>query len=59
MHSAAQMELLLTLTPAQHAELTELVTELRLRLGTTSATLTMIEALRRAREAEDRPGRVR
>lgn len=45
-------ELLLTLSPEQHRELSENVAALRAELGTPNATQTILEALRRARLAE-------
>jgi hypothetical protein len=49
---AEQREILLTLTPEQHRELAENVTELRRRFGAPNATQAILEAVRRARLAE-------
>lgn len=44
-------ELLLTLSPEQHRELSENVAALREEMGTPNVTQTILEAIRRARVA--------
>lgn len=50
--SPPRREILLTLTPAQHAALARDLDRLRRHLGTDNATLTIIEAVRRTSASE-------
>ena len=54
MTRAAKREVLLTLTPAQHAELAADVAKLKLLLGTPNVTQTIVEAVRQATVAGNR-----
>lgn len=54
MADPAKREVLLTLTPGQHAALAADVAKLRQRLGTPNVTQTIIEAVRQATATESR-----